>query len=254
MQSYCSEMIVFMKETTIKQLIDHLPGQAEVPPNFSLIEAKIGENASEYTLEQLNTIRKRYCSEFRFSEIFFHLLALVESNSFIIRWLVPSALVVDIVESTRNVDQSFYQEYKITSLTLDGMWLFLSEAEIDSMWSKMRVGDTEFSDQFHIMHKQILCEIDGIGKSTATDTLSSHLMDQKPTLQRDVSVNISKAILGPNFPISVKDFRMLTIVIELFGRRGWWNPIVNLYKAVNFRAAYRLVTCPIRNSGKFPYS
>ena len=218
MRSYCSEMVVFMKETTIKQLIDHLPGQAEVPPKFSLIEAKIGENASEYTLEQLNTIRKRYCSELRLSEIVFHLLALVESNSFIIRWLVPSALVVVIVKSTRNVDQSFYQEYKITSLTLDGMWLFLSEAEIDVMWSKMRMGDTEFSDQFHIMHKQILCEVDGIGRSTATDKLSSYyLMDQQPTLQQDISVNISKAILSPNFPISVKDFRMLTIVIKLFG-------------------------------------
>jgi hypothetical protein len=80
MRSYCSEMIVFMKETTIKQLIDHLPGQAEVPPNFSLIEAKIGYNVSDYTLEQLNTIRKRYCSEVKLSEIVFHLVAVVESN------------------------------------------------------------------------------------------------------------------------------------------------------------------------------
>jgi hypothetical protein len=133
MRSYCSEMIVFMKETTIKQLIDHLPGQAEVPPKFSLIEAKIGENASECTLEQLNTIRKRHCSELRLSEIVFHLLALVDSNSFIVRWLVPSAIVSDIMKYARTIDQSFYQECRITSLTLDEMWLFLSEAEIDGM-------------------------------------------------------------------------------------------------------------------------
>ena len=31
MLSYCSEMVVFMKETTIKQLVDHLPGQTEIP-------------------------------------------------------------------------------------------------------------------------------------------------------------------------------------------------------------------------------
>ena len=217
MTMYSSDMCIFMKETTIKQLVDHLPGQVKIPPNFSLIEAKIGEDASKCTLEQLNRIRKRYCSEVQLSEIVFHLVAVVESNSFIVRWLVPSALVDDIVKSTRTIDQSFYHEYKIISLTLDGMWLLLSESEIDAMWLKMRVGDTKFNDQFRIMHNQILCEVDGIGRSAATDKLSSYLMDQQPTLQRDASVNISEAILSPNFPISVIDFRMLAIAIELFG-------------------------------------
>jgi hypothetical protein len=144
---YCSEMVVFMKETTIKQLIEssRLPGQSEIPPKFSLMEAKIGEDASKCTLEQLNTLRKRYCSEVKLSQIVFHLVSVVELNSFIVRWLVPSALVDDIVTSVRSVDQSFYQEYKITSLTLDRWCLYL--------------------------------------------------MDQQPTLQRDVSVNISKAFL-----------------------------------------------------------
>ena len=219
MVSYCNEMVVFMKATTIKQLIeaDHFPGETEIPPKFSLIEAKIGEDASKCTLEQLNKIRKKYCSEVKLSDIVFHLVAVIESNSFIVRWLVPSALVDDMVISTRNFDQSFYHEFKITSLILDGIWLFLSEAEIDVMSFKMQVGDTEFSDQFHIIHKQVLCEIDGIGRSTATDKLSSYLIDQQPTLQRDVSVKISKAILSSNFPISLIDFRMLNIVIELFG-------------------------------------
>ena len=80
MQSYCSEMIVFMKETTIKQLVNHLPAQTKIPPKFSLIVAKIGENVSECTLEQLNNIRKRFCSEVRLSEIVSHLVALVDSN------------------------------------------------------------------------------------------------------------------------------------------------------------------------------
>ena len=80
MRSYCSEMVLFMKETTIKQLVGHLPGQLEVPPKFSLIEAKIGGDASKCTLEQLNTIRRQYCSELRLSEIVYHLVAVVESN------------------------------------------------------------------------------------------------------------------------------------------------------------------------------
>ena len=109
MRSYCSEMVVFMKETTIEQLINlkYFPGQPEVPPKFSLVQAKIGQDVSKCTLEQLNTIRRRYCSEVKLSEIVFHLVAVVESNSFIVRWLVPLDLISDIMKSTRNVDQRF---------------------------------------------------------------------------------------------------------------------------------------------------
>jgi hypothetical protein len=160
MRSYCNEMTVFMKRTTIKQLINHLPGQTEIPPKFSLIEAKIGRNASECTLEELNTIRKRFCSEVKLSEIIFHLVTVVESNSFIVRWLVPSALVDDVVKFTKNVNQSFYREYKITFLTLDGMWLFISKTEIDAMWSRQHVSDTKFKGQFHTMYKQIVYELE----------------------------------------------------------------------------------------------
>ena len=159
MRSYCSEMIVFMKETTIKQLIEsgRLPGRTKIPPKFSLIEAKIGNDASKCTLEEINRLRKRYCSEVKLSEIVFHLVAVVESNSFIVRWLVPSALVDDIVKSTRNVDQSFYQEYKITFLTLDGIWLHVSEAELEVMW--IHTSNERLIDQFQIMYKQILFEL-----------------------------------------------------------------------------------------------
>ena len=73
-------MYIFMKETAIIQSIGHLSGQPKVSPNFSLIEAKIGGDASECTLQQINIIRKRYCSEVRLSEVIFHLVAVVESN------------------------------------------------------------------------------------------------------------------------------------------------------------------------------
>ena len=38
MTMYSSDICIFMKETTIKQLIeaDHFPGQTEIPPKFSL--------------------------------------------------------------------------------------------------------------------------------------------------------------------------------------------------------------------------
>ena len=216
MQSYCSEIMTFMKETTIKQLIDHLPGQAEVPPKFSLIEAKIGENASEYTLEQLNTIRKRQCSELRLSEIVFHLLALSDSNSFIVRWLVPSGLVYEIMKSIRNIDQSFYEGYKITSLTLDGMWLYISESEVDAMWSQVQVSNTKFKNQFHTMCKQIVCEMKV--QNVSEDRLSLYFQSLiKFQQQIPVSNQLSLAVLEEEFPASFVDFRLLKAVIERFG-------------------------------------
>ena len=215
MQSYCSEMVKFMKETTIKQVLNHLPGQTEIPPKFSLIEAKIGENASECTLEQLNTIRKRYCSEVKLSEIVFHLVAVVESNSFIVRWLVPSSLLPDVVEYTQNVNQSFYRKCKITSLTLDRMWLFLSEAEIKAMWSQVRVSDKKFKDHFHTMYKQIVYELKM--QKVSEHDLSLHLMDQQSKPQSNVSLHLSETFLNHAFPLSFIDFRVLTIIIEKFG-------------------------------------
>ena len=215
MRSYRSEIVMFMKETTIKQLIDHLPGQTEIPPKFSLIETKIGQNASECTLEQLDKIRKRYCSEVKLSEIVFHLVAVVESNSFIVRWLVPSALVYDIVRSTRNVDQSFYWEYKITSLTLNGMWLYVSKEELEAMW--LHVSSTKLIDRFHTMHKQIVLELEM--NKTSTEELSQCLVNHHPKLQRDMSIILSKAIMDHCFVSSGSffDFELLNSIIVQFG-------------------------------------
>ena len=215
MISYCNKMEVFMKETTIKQLIetDRFPGQTEIPPKFSFIEAKIGEDASKCTLEYLNKIRKKYCSEVKLSEIICHLVAVVESDSFIVRWLVPSALDDIIVKSSRNVDQSFYQEYKITSLTLDGMWIFLSDAEIDVIWLQMHSSD--FESQFLTMYKQIVCELKA--QDISEYELSSYLMNQYPKLQSNASFQLSEAFLKHAFPLSVLDFRVLSTVIDKFG-------------------------------------
>ena len=214
MITYSVDMYTFMKETTIKQLIDHFPGQTETPPKFSLIEAKIGEDASKCTLEQLNRLRKRYCSEVQLSEIVFHLVAVVESNSFIIRWIVPSALVDDIVKSAESISQIFYQEYKITSLTLDGIWLYISDAEIDVMWSRLHVSDAKFEGQFHTMYKQVVYELKMA--QVAGHQLSSHIMKSLECHQ-STSGWLSLELLNHKLPVSVVDFRVLAATVEGFG-------------------------------------
>ena len=245
MNTYSNDMCIFMKETTIKQLVDHLPGQIKIPPNFSLIEAKIGEDASKCTLEQLNRLRNRYCSEVQLSEIVFHLVAVVESNSFIVKWLVPSVFVVDIVKFTRYIDQSFYQEYKITSLTLDGMWIFLSAAEIDAVW--LQIHPSNFESRFLTMYKQIVCELKA--QQISENELSAYLMDQYPKLQSSASIQLSEAFLEHALPLLVLDFRVLSTVMDKFGSdclksvmKSFHNYVMSLYTRES--TAEQLVSLP----------
>ena len=213
MRSYCSEMKVFMKETTIKQLLNHLPGQLEIPPKFSLLEAKIGQDASKCTLEQIDTIRRRYCIELQLSKVVLHLVAVAESNSFIIRWLVPADLILRIVKSTRDMKLDLFEECKITSLTLDGMWLYMNEAEIKTMW--LNVTDTRINDLFHAIYKRIVYELKIEEISVAQ--LSQFLMDQQPNLPIEASIALSEAFISHSFSPCVMDFEMLDIIIEQFG-------------------------------------
>ena len=126
MKTYCNDIQLFMKQTTIKELIDCdcLPGQRKTPPNFDMLKAKIGEDASKCTLERINTLRKRFCAEVKLSEIIFCLIALEDSNSFIVSWLVPSILVPDLMESLRNVEESFFNMENIISLSVGNRLMY----------------------------------------------------------------------------------------------------------------------------------
>lgn len=215
MRSYCSEMKIFMKETTIKQLIDYFPGQPEIPPKFSLVEAKIGQNASKCTLEQLNNIRRKYCSEVRLSEIVFYLVAVVDSNSFIVRWLVPQVLVSDIMNRNKSIESEFFQEHRITLITLDEMWLYVNETELEVMW--LHLSNAKLIYQFHNMHKQIVLGLKI--EKTSINELSRCLIDRQPNLQEDTSIFLSEAVMNYLFFPSgcFVDFEMLKIIVEQFG-------------------------------------
>ena len=124
MQSYCCDVQTFMKQTTIQQLIDFWPGKQQAPEKFEVLKAKIGKNASTCTLDEINALRRRFCAELQLSEVVFCLIALEESNSFIISWLVPSVLVPDLIESARKVKESLFDEINILSLRIGNQWLY----------------------------------------------------------------------------------------------------------------------------------
>ena len=122
--TYGSDIQVFMQQTTIQQLMDHLPGQPEIPQNFELIKAKISKDAKKCTIAEINQLRRRLCCEIRLSEIVFHIIALEDSNSFIISFIVPSILLPDIIESARKLDDSFFQRESIAFFYTRNGWLY----------------------------------------------------------------------------------------------------------------------------------
>ena len=95
------------------------------------------------------------------------------------------------------------------------MWLFLSMAEINSMWAHV-TDDARFKDQFNTMYRQMLfeLEVEGISKHE----LSSFLMDQEP--QHEDNINI---------PLSLVGLSTINTIIERFGS----NCLKNVMKSDN---------------------
>ena len=124
MNDYSKDVIQFMKKTTVKQLMDHWPGQHEIPPNFSKLRAKIDEDPTTYTLYQLDQLRKRYCCELKLTDLVFVIIGLETTNSFIVEWLVPSALVPQLVESAKQLHFGFYHLEHILKVVVGEKQIF----------------------------------------------------------------------------------------------------------------------------------
>ena len=114
MVSYSDDILAFVKKTTVKQLMNVWPGQQEVPPNFSKLQARINEDPSKYTLYELDQLRKRFCSEIKLTDIVLVLIGLEASNSFIAEWLIPSTLVPQLIDSIRELNFGFYLILKMS--------------------------------------------------------------------------------------------------------------------------------------------
>ena len=124
MNEYSEDVVQFMKKTTVKQLMDYWPGQQEIPPNFLKLQAKIDEDPTTYTLYQLDQLRKRYCCVLKLTDLVFVIIGLETTNSFIVEWLVPSALVPKLVESARNLDGGFYLRERILRVVVGEKQIF----------------------------------------------------------------------------------------------------------------------------------
>ena len=125
LNKYSEDVIKFMKETTVKQLMDIWSGERDdIPSNFSRLKANLDEDPKYYTLHRLDRLRRDYCVEMKLSDVVLVLIGLEMSNSFIVEWLVPSALVPQLVESARNLDDGFYLRERILKVVVGEEQIF----------------------------------------------------------------------------------------------------------------------------------
>ena len=201
MRSYSSDMQKFMEEKTIEQLIGHVPGHIQEDPKFSLVKANIGLDASKCTLKKVNDIRFSLCSEVKLSKIIFHLVAITNANSFIVKWLVPSVIVSDLMISTRAIESRFFHENAIISLSLNKTWLY------DETTSTTIA-------QFSSLHEQTLYEVSESKRSV--EDLALCLAEKLASLEKVDSIYLIEFILKKSL-LSVADFEILNFIVQKFG-------------------------------------
>ena len=137
--SYATNIEVFMRQTTVAQLMDCWPGLEELPANFSQIRVKFNNNPAQYTLKRLNKFRKKFCSHIRLSH-FILLLIRVEPGSFYAIWHIPSVLIPDLMKSANQIGDGFYHYEHVLSLSIDGVLIYsLNSSEAKSVSSKQVV-------------------------------------------------------------------------------------------------------------------
>ena len=123
MATYTEAMQVFLEETTVQQLMDHWPGQRDIPPHFEELRAVINEDPGTYTLRKLDNLRKKFCSETRLSEVVLILIGVGRKRSFTLSWGVPSIFVPQL-KSVISSLRSFYQQEHIFSVTVGRQRLY----------------------------------------------------------------------------------------------------------------------------------
>ena len=124
MKSYDVDLIRFMKETRVKQLMDVWPGQQAIPPNFSKLRAKLDQDPASYTLYDLDRLRRQFCGAVRLTEIVLVIIGLESANSFIAEWIVPSTLIPLLMEFVKKLDSGYYIHEHILEMTVDEIQIF----------------------------------------------------------------------------------------------------------------------------------
>ena len=139
MSSYVDKVKVFMKNTTVEELMHYWPGDEVYPEHFSRFCTKISDDPKTYTLEKLNDLRRNLCSILKLSEVLFNLVWIEASTSFIVVWLIPNEVVSKVAESFSHVEEIFFKAQHILMIVLDEMLVYISNSTDDKVSGKILI-------------------------------------------------------------------------------------------------------------------
>ena len=100
MSIYLENVQVFMRETTIPQIVTYeWPDRHDIPPHFAILSMIVSIGSTNSVLEQLDSIKQRFCSETVLST---YCLSLIEvrttgSSSILARWVFPSIFLSELL-------------------------------------------------------------------------------------------------------------------------------------------------------------
>ncbi len=123
MSNYAKDMRKFKTNTPISEALDHLPRNQDPSVGYSRLTVKFKFDAHTTTLEDLDTYRKRFASEFLLSQLALFLSGLQE-GSLLVTWLVPAAVGEMISDQVQKKSYSFFLSNSILKLSLEGERLY----------------------------------------------------------------------------------------------------------------------------------
>ena len=120
MLTYVYDVKVFMRETTVGDLMEHWPGH-EVPHlnrMYSKLIVQFKDDPQTFTLEKVDRFRRRFCSYVRLSEFVCGLISFEPSESFFAVWIIPTAIAPQLTEAISKIDEEFFQEEHVLAVAV----------------------------------------------------------------------------------------------------------------------------------------
>ena len=118
MDAYAVETEQFKKKTTVAEVMDIWPGNTKIRLDYTMVRTKFKGDPRMYTLEDLDNFRRRFCSELQLSNFIFWLISMEPVQSFFVIWCLPTTVVPEFITNLHLIEEGFYIEENILSLTL----------------------------------------------------------------------------------------------------------------------------------------
>ena len=123
MEKYATDMVRFRSETTVADIIPHLSGRPDSPPDYVKLEMKLNFDPKTCTLEDLEQHRKRLGSEFSLSKFALFLVKLGE-GSLVEVYLVPLNIVPTLKRHVQQKSLTFFLNLEILKLFVNEEHLY----------------------------------------------------------------------------------------------------------------------------------